>query len=65
MKMRTYVVVSALIFTLVALVHIVRLAQGWPVVLGTLSVPVWTSMLAVLVAGGAAIWGFSLLLKKA
>lgn len=63
MKTRAYVVVSALIFTLVAVMHLIRIAQGWPVVMGSLSVPSWISMLAVLVSGSAALWGFSLLRK--
>jgi hypothetical protein len=65
MKTRVYLIVSALIFTLVALAHLMRLAQGWPVIMGSLSVPFWISSVAFLVCGGVAIWGFSLLRRKA
>jgi hypothetical protein len=60
MKTKAYLIVSALIFTVVALVHLLRFAQGWPVMLGSTSIPVWCSIVAALVSGGAAAWGFSL-----
>ena len=61
MTTKAYMIVSTFIFALVALVHLIRFAQGWPVLLGTLSVPLWISVLAALVFAGVAIWGFSLL----
>ena len=64
MKTKTYLIVSALIFTVVALMHLMRLAEGWPVMMGSLSVPFWISSIAFLVSGGVAIWGFSLLSRK-
>jgi hypothetical protein len=64
MKTKPYLIVSALIFTMVALVHLMRLAQGWPVMMGSLSVPFWISAIAFLISGGVAIWGFSLVRRK-
>jgi len=65
MKNRTFVTFSTLVFTLIAAMHLIRFAQGWPVLMGTVSVPVWASLLAMLVFGVVAIWGFSLLLRRA
>ena len=63
MKTNAYELVSALIFALVAVMHLVRLLQGWPVMLGTMMVPLWASILAIVVSAAVAIWGFSLVRK--
>lgn len=61
MTTKAYLIVSTLIFALVAVVHVIRLTLGWPVVLGTLSIPLWVSLLAILVSASVALWGFSLM----
>ena len=61
--MRTYLIVSALIFTVVAVVHLMRVMQGWMLQLGTFTVPIWMSVLALLLSGVIAFWGFSLMRK--
>lgn len=64
MKVRAYISVSAFIFTLVGLIHVIRFAQGWPVVLGSMSVPLWVSVVAALLSVGVAMWGLSLLRRN-
>lgn len=64
MKTKAYVIVSALIFTVVALLHLLRLIEGWPVQMGTWIVPAGASLLGLVIAGGVAMWGFSLLRRK-
>jgi hypothetical protein len=61
MNTKAYLIVSTVIFAVVAVMHLLRLVLGWPVVLGMMSVPLWVSMLAVLVSAGVAIWGLSLM----
>lgn len=61
MNTKAYLIVSTVIFGLVAVMHLLRLALGWSVVLGMTSVPFWVSLLAVLVSAGVAIWGLSLM----
>ena len=61
MNTKAYLIVSTVIFAFVAIMHLLRLVLGWPVVLGMTSVPLWASMLAVLVSAGVAIWGLSLM----
>jgi hypothetical protein len=61
MKTRLYVVASALIFMLVAVGHMVRLMESWPVQVGPFSLPVWASVVAVLASAGVAVWGLSVL----
>ena len=53
-----YAAVSALIFSVVAVVHLVRLSKGWSVQIGTLSVPMSASWFGLVVSGLLAIWGF-------
>jgi hypothetical protein len=63
MKITSYVRASAVVFLVVGLVHLLRAVQGWPVQLGTWTVPVWPSVLAFVLSGALATWGFSLLRK--
>jgi len=60
MSARTYCMVSAVVFAVVAIAHLVRAVQGMPVVVGTWQAPTAISWLAVVVAGGLALWGFRL-----
>jgi hypothetical protein len=62
--MRTYLVVSGVIFGAVALAHILRLSLGWPVELAGWAVPLWFSWLGLLVAGALCVWGLRLAAKR-
>jgi hypothetical protein len=57
MKTKAYLVFSATIFALVALVHLVRFLEGWSAQVGTWVVPGYLSLLAFVVAGLLAAWG--------
>ncbi len=61
--MRTYLVVSAVAFSAVALMHILRLSLNWPVDLAGWTVPLWFSWIGLVVAGALCIWGFRLAAK--
>ncbi len=63
MTTKSYMIVSTLIFALVALMHLIRITQGWPILLGTMTVPLWVSVLALLVFALVALWGISLIQK--
>jgi hypothetical protein len=60
MSRRAYLLVSAAIFSLVALLHLARVVFGWSAVIGGWSVPMWLSWVALIVAGALAYFGFSL-----
>ena len=49
---------AAIIFAVVALVHLLRLIYGWVVSIVGAEVPLWTSVLGVLIAGvlAAGLW---------
>ena len=53
-----YAAVSALIFSLVALAHVVRIIKRWKVQIGSLSVSMAVSWGGLVVATLIAIWGF-------
>ena len=60
MSRRAYLLVSAAIFSLVALLHLARVVFGWSAAIGGWSVPMWLSWVAIIVAGALAYFGFSL-----
>lgn len=51
-------VVSGIIFSLFALIHLIRLFVGWNVIVGTFSIPLWWSGLGFVIAGILAAWMF-------
>ena len=53
-----YAAVSALIFSLVALAHVVRIIKRWKVQVGPFSVSMAVSWVGLVVATLIAIWGF-------
>ena len=60
MGRKTYFLVAGIIFTLVALFHLLRVLEDWPVMIVDWSVPKWMSWVGLIVAGGLAIFGFHL-----
>jgi hypothetical protein len=54
----SYAAVSALIFAVVAIAHLVRLIKQWAVQIGPASVPMSVSWVGLIIAALLAIWGF-------
>lgn len=61
--MRSYLIVTTVFLDALAVVQLVRLVMGWPVTVASVSIPVWVSGIAVVVAGSLAAWGIRLILK--
>jgi hypothetical protein len=55
---KTYRTVTATLFLVVAIMHLLRIIFGWQVEIGGLSIPFWVSWLALPVAGALAYFGF-------
>jgi hypothetical protein len=53
-----YIVVSGVIFGVVAVLQAVRALNQWPLQVGTLDIPVWASWIATVGAGGLCAWAF-------
>jgi hypothetical protein len=60
MNRKTFSLVAGLIFLLVAVMHVLRLALGWHVVLAGWTIPMWISWVALLIAGFLAYEGLRL-----
>src|SRR5262245_26269162 len=60
MNSRTYALSSAVIFLIVALAHLLRCISGTEVLIGSWHVPLWVSIVAVVVAGFLSFQGFRL-----
>jgi len=52
---RPFTLIAALIFALMALIHVYRLFTDFQVVIGSHVIPMWASYVAIVVAGGLAI----------
>jgi len=59
--MRSYLLVSGVLFSVIAVVQALRLARGWTAVIAGWDVPMAFSMIAVFVTAGLAVWAFRLL----
>jgi hypothetical protein len=57
---RTFNVVAGVIFAVVALLHLLRIYMGWPIVIGSWTAPMWVSWIGLVVAGGLSYFGLSL-----
>jgi hypothetical protein len=57
---RSYMVISGVIFGIVAIIHLLRVINGWALVLGQYSVPMWVSWLGAVVPALLCIWAFRL-----
>ena len=54
-----YAAVTALIFAIIAIIHIVRLTGGWPVQIGSRSIPMSVSWVGLVISVVLAIWGLN------
>ena len=60
MTPRVFSLITATLFSLIALLHAVRLLQGWQVTIGGAVVPLWVSWIGLAISGFLAYEGFLL-----
>src|SRR5262249_46801051 len=60
MSVRTYALVSSIIFLLVAVLHLLRVVLQWNAISGCGTSPMWASLVAIVVAGFLSFAGFRL-----
>jgi hypothetical protein len=58
MERSGYQTISGVVFGLIAIAQTIRATMQVPVQVGTTSIPVWASWVAVLVAGSLCVWAF-------
>lgn len=60
MKQKTFTVAAGGMFTVMAILHLLRICLGWEAVIGGWLVPVWLSWLALALSGFLAYTAFTL-----
>jgi hypothetical protein len=60
---KSYLTLSAAVFALVALAHLLRAIAQWPIVIGPWTVPVALSWIGAIAAAALSAWAFSLARK--
>lgn len=65
MNYRNYCLVSGVLFTLIAIVHLLRIVYGLPVTVDGTAVPVALSWFGLLVPGALALWAFRIVRSPA
>ena len=60
MNPRAYLVISGTLFGLVAILHLLRVVNGWAFVFGPWSVPIWASWFGTLIPAVLCIWALRL-----
>lgn len=58
MKEKTFLQTIGIIFSIVAVLHALRLVLGWEVNLGDVAIPTWASVIGVVPAGYLAYHAF-------
>ena len=53
--MKPFTTIAVAVFTIVAVVHLLRLLAGWEVVVTGFVIPVWWSGIGLVIAGGLAL----------
>jgi hypothetical protein len=61
---KSYLMISGVIFGLVAIAHLARLIYHLPVQFGEWTAPMWPSGAGLVVTGILSLWAFSLLRQK-
>ena len=56
--MRSYQLVSGVLFALIAVAQLTRSILGLPALVGSMAIPVWWSVVAFPVTGSLALWAF-------
>ena len=64
MDQKTFSLLTGAIFALVALLHLLRIFMGWPVLIGGWMVPMWVSWIAFAAAGALSYFGLRLAARK-
>jgi hypothetical protein len=60
MTQRSFSLITSILFLLIALLHAVRLLQGWQVTIAAAVVPLWVSWIGLAISGFLAYEGFLL-----
>jgi hypothetical protein len=60
MSQHSFSLITGIIFLLVAMAHLLRIVFGLPIVIEGVSIPLWVSVIALVIAGFLSYEGFHL-----
>jgi len=63
MPQKNFFLITTIIFLAIVVLHILRLLYGWHAVIGGWTVPMWLSVVAIIISGYLSYQGFSLIKK--
>jgi hypothetical protein len=49
--MKPYTTIAVALFALIAFMHVLRLVLGWDVTVNGIAIPIWASLLGLVIAG--------------
>jgi hypothetical protein len=58
MNASRYCMISGLLFALVAVGHLLRVVNDWPILVGDMAIPMWLSWFGTVVPAFLAAWAF-------
>ena len=58
MNQRNYFLITGCLFAVVFLMHLIRILNGWTVILGPWTIPLKASWIGLMIAGMLSVWGF-------
>lgn len=53
--MKPFITIAVVLFTLIAILHLLRLFAGWEITVVGFVIPVWWSVIGLVIAGGLAL----------
>lgn len=53
--MKPFTAIAVVLFTLIAILHLLRLFAGWEITVVGFVIPVWWSVIGLVIAGGLAL----------
>ena len=62
-NLTAYLLISGILFGLVALLHLFRVIDGWALVMGQFSAPMWASYVTFVVSAVLCVWAIRLATK--
>ena len=57
MNRKSYLLATAIVFSVIGLIHLLRIILGWEAAIGGWTVPMWLSWLALIVSAAFAYFG--------
>lgn len=55
LHVKPFTTIAIVIFSLMAALHVLRLIFGWEAVIDGLVIPIWVSLVGIIIAGGLAV----------